>query len=115
MSASDFSVAIAKRIVQHRADRGWSQNELARRSQVAQPVISNAEAGKRELKAGDLRKIADAFGVLPSALLPGDAMTPLQLQAAELVGAPTYRAGRTLVDLGLRIMDAAHEADGDSE
>jgi transcriptional regulator with XRE-family HTH domain len=43
---------------------GWSQNELARRSGVPRPTISDLEAGKqRGLTVANARKLARALGV----------------------------------------------------
>jgi transcriptional regulator with XRE-family HTH domain len=57
--------------VQHfRERKGWSQAELARRSGVAQPIISRVEAGKtRTLSLENLEKIAAALDVAPGSLL----------------------------------------------
>ena len=45
-----------------RTARGWSQDELANRSGVAQPQISRCEQGLN-LSFGNLCRIADALGV----------------------------------------------------
>lgn len=44
-----------------RAHRGWTQAELARRSSIPQPNLSNIEKGKQDITLSTLRRIASAF------------------------------------------------------
>ncbi|MEU9187566.1 helix-turn-helix transcriptional regulator [Streptomyces sp. NPDC048484] len=44
-----------------RVARGWSQSELARRSGIVRPAISNYEAGKREPTDRVLETLATAL------------------------------------------------------
>lgn len=49
---------------------GWSQNELAKRSGVSQPYISELEDGKADNPSmKTLEKLANALGVYVSELL----------------------------------------------
>lgn len=45
-----------------RADAGWSQRELARRSGVAQPSISDIESGVRDTSVGKIGRLLHAAG-----------------------------------------------------
>ncbi len=45
-----------------RADKGWSQRELARRCGVAQPSLSDIESGERDTTVGKLDQILRAAG-----------------------------------------------------
>ena len=53
-----------------RLDRGWTQEELARRSGVDQSTISRIENGlTRGVGLGILERLADALGLNPRSLL----------------------------------------------
>ena len=47
----------------------FSQRELARLTGIAQDTISELETGKREAQPRTIRKLAEALGVEPSALM----------------------------------------------
>ncbi len=57
-----------------RLDRGWTQEELARRSGVDQSTISRIENGlTRGVGLGIVERLADALGLNPRSLLtPAD-------------------------------------------
>ena len=62
--------SIEVRTVELRKLRGWSQNELARRSGVAQSTISRLEAGDTSgASLGVIEKLAEALDVDPSVLI----------------------------------------------
>lgn len=53
-----------------RLDRGWTQEELARRSGVDQSTISRIENGlTRGVGLGIVERLADALGLNPRSLL----------------------------------------------
>ena len=55
-----------------RAERGWSQEELAKRSGVCVTSISFIETGKRDnkvIRVETLVKLAKAFGIEPNELI----------------------------------------------
>jgi transcriptional regulator with XRE-family HTH domain len=55
---------IGERIKQWRERYGWSQNELARRANVPQALISRLESGQRDTVTTDVAKrLARALGV----------------------------------------------------
>lgn len=68
-------VANMKRL---RADRGWSQGELAKRMKVAgwdkfhQTTISRIEQGVQPVRLGEARGIADALGTTVDQMVLGD-------------------------------------------
>jgi transcriptional regulator with XRE-family HTH domain len=68
MSTKDWS--IAERLRRVREDRGWSQVELAKRSQVHPMLISRIETkAKKDVNATTLRKLAQALRVSGDYLL----------------------------------------------
>ena len=57
-------MTFGERLKRLREVAGWSQNELAKRSGVPRPTISDLEAGKqRGLTVANARKLARALGV----------------------------------------------------
>ena len=71
-SAKDraFLVAVGKRIRAIRQKQLISQEELGFRCQLDRTYISSVERGHRNLGLLNLRRIARALNVSPSALLP---------------------------------------------
>ena len=49
--------------------RAFSQRDLARLTGIAQDTISQLETGKREAQPRTIRKLAEALGVEPGALI----------------------------------------------
>jgi len=66
-----------------RLERGWTQQELARRSGVDQPTISRIENGHtRGVGLGTIERLAYALGVSPLLLLePAPPPPPVVLRA----------------------------------
>lgn len=66
MNTESCMQIVSKRVRFLRDTRGWTQDYLARKAQVAQKTISNIEHGGGEgrdtLKLKNLEKIAKAFG-----------------------------------------------------
>lgn len=64
---SDYSVNLMKSL---RKSFGWSQGELANRSEVSAHVVANLESRRKvDMTLDELILIADAFGVSPGFLL----------------------------------------------
>ena len=58
------------RLKELREVKGWSQAELARRSQVPQPTISRLEAGQTDsVNLTNLERLAKALGCDPGYLI----------------------------------------------
>lgn len=55
-----------------RAERNWSQEQLALESGLHRTFIGHVELARRNLSVDNLEKIADALGVDASRLLLGD-------------------------------------------
>jgi len=55
--------ALVATLQEHRIRRLWSQRELARRAEVAERTIANAERGERQPRLLTMRRIADALEV----------------------------------------------------
>lgn len=70
---------------QWREYMNWSQEELGDKVGVHQSKIQRIESGKRGLKAGFLRDLAQIFGVPPSALLEVDPSTEDGAQTASML------------------------------
>lgn len=60
---------VAKRLKRLRAERGWSQVDLAERSGVSREYIARIETVKQEPTIGVLEKLARALRVKPGELL----------------------------------------------
>lgn len=65
-------MTIAERIRLYRQQRGFSQSELAEKSQVNNKSLSRYELGSSIPPADALKNIADALGVSSDALLNDD-------------------------------------------
>ena len=101
MASTVLAVALGGRISKLRAERGWSQSELARRTGLSsRSVISYYELGERFPSYETLVRMADVFGVTTDYLLRGINTTvpctsPAELSTQEETG-DTYihiRAG----------------------
>jgi transcriptional regulator with XRE-family HTH domain len=77
----DIDRALADRLHRLRTGRGWSLDELARRSGVSRATLSRLERVEVSATAQVLGRLAAAFGLTPSRLL----------QLAEEEGAPLVR------------------------
>ncbi|MCM1163926.1 MAG: helix-turn-helix transcriptional regulator [Muribaculaceae bacterium] len=60
---------IGESIKRLRANRGWSQEELAARSAIDRRYMSDIELGKRNLSLDVLERLSAAFGISVSTLL----------------------------------------------
>jgi len=60
---------VGTRIARLRAQRGWSQRELAGAVGLDQSAVSRVEAGRRRVSAAELQRFADLFHVSADALL----------------------------------------------
>lgn len=63
---------LGMRITLLRAEKGWSQAELARRIGVSASAVSMYEQGRREPSLGLLVRLAREFGVTTDYLLMGE-------------------------------------------
>ena len=53
---------IARIVIRQRADRQWTQQELADRMRTTASAVSRLEAGQHETTPATMRKLASAFG-----------------------------------------------------
>jgi transcriptional regulator with XRE-family HTH domain len=60
---------LGKKIKLLRENKGWSQEELAKKMKYSRSTITNIESGKRDLEALELVKFAGIFGIEPSEFL----------------------------------------------
>ena len=68
--------AIGQRVLATRERRGWTQQDLADRSEMARANIARLEAGKHAPKLETLRRIAAALGLVASDLLKEPSYRP---------------------------------------
>ena len=66
---------IARNILRERTVRGWSQAELARRSNRNQARISELEAGQVNHRIDTIEAVASAFGVPVASIMMPDRQT----------------------------------------
>lgn len=62
-------VQLSENLKALRAERGWSQEELAFEAQLHRTYISDLERAARNPSIKIIEKLANAFGVLPGRLL----------------------------------------------
>ena len=55
-------IDLVEQLVERREALGWTQAELARRSDVTQPQISQIETGERDPAASTMQRLTDAMG-----------------------------------------------------
>ncbi len=69
--AIDICVRIGRRIRVLRSERGWTQAMLADHAELTREHLSELEAGKKEIGARALLRIAEAFGIILSEFFDG--------------------------------------------
>lgn len=70
MKANEIKLEVGKRVRSLRLKKGWSQEELAFQSGLHRNYIGGIERGERNVAIVNLARLATAFGVRPSVLLP---------------------------------------------
>jgi transcriptional regulator with XRE-family HTH domain len=60
---------LAVNIIRLRRDRGWSQEELAARSELDRSFLAHVERQERNISLDNIQKLADALAVSVSTLL----------------------------------------------
>ena len=65
----DIRKQVGRNVRRFRLERDWSQEELAFQSDIHQTYLSGVENGARNPTITVLKKLADALGVRPAALL----------------------------------------------
>jgi len=67
----DVYAKLATKIRKLRHKKGWSQEELADRTNLHRTYISHIECGKRKISVHTLCQLAKGLSVTPSDLLDG--------------------------------------------
>ncbi len=65
----DIREQVGRNVRRYRLEKDWSQEELAFESSLHQTYVSGIENGIRNPTVTVLKKLADALGVPPTALL----------------------------------------------
>ncbi len=65
----DIRKQVGRNVHRYRLERDWSQEELAFEAGLHQTYASGIENGTRNPTVAVLKKIADALGIEPAALL----------------------------------------------
>lgn len=68
-SADDLVAAFGRELIAERTAAGYTLRELAERSGVSVESLHRYEHAKREIRLGDLRKVAKALGLTPSEMI----------------------------------------------
>jgi transcriptional regulator with XRE-family HTH domain len=71
---------LAENIVRLRRDRGWSQEELAARSELDRSFVAHVERQQRNISLDNIEKLADALAVSVSTLLRQHKVKPFDEQ-----------------------------------
>lgn len=77
-----LSQAVGLAIARLRTERGWTQDELARRVSSYRPVVCRVMRGAHPQGLGTVERYAEAFGIKPSELLA--AAEEIQASGGEL-------------------------------
>ena len=70
MKSADIRTTVGDKVRRLRDRRGWSQEQLGFEAGLHRNYIGGIERGERNVGVVNLAKIAFAFGVRPSKLLP---------------------------------------------
>lgn len=90
LSKQEFGRRLMKLIL----DRGWNQSDLARAAKLGRDAVSTYVRGRSFPEPRSLKRLADALGVSPEALLPNsvtmamDADTAPMLEIKQAAGHP---------------------------
>lgn len=84
----DFLIALGINIKRLREEKGLSQDDLARMcgytSDNSRSTINKIEAGKNDIPASKLKKIADALNTTPAALMKSSSQVQQEMKVCEL-------------------------------
>jgi transcriptional regulator with XRE-family HTH domain len=98
------AVPIAHAVRRLRSARSWTLNELAARSGISRRLIVQIEQGQANPSIGTLLRLADAFEVVLSELLPEPPTATVGMRPAgeelRLWSGPQGGAGRLLINHG---------------
>jgi transcriptional regulator with XRE-family HTH domain len=68
---ADLPQKLGEKVREARHERGWTQEDLAGKTGLAEVQISRIERGKREIRLSTLIRLVNALGVAPDELLEG--------------------------------------------
>lgn len=68
----EYLTALGKKVRRLRADKGWTQEQLAEAAKVTRVCIVAVEGGKQNLSMDIVVRLANALSVTPQGLLTGD-------------------------------------------
>lgn len=85
MHAADLPLMclIGERVRTRRIARGWTLDELAKRSGVSRRMLVNVEQGVTNASIATLLRLSEALSIgLPSLVAPSDGVTPVEVSPA---------------------------------
>ena len=103
------SVELAERLRSARSRAGLSQGQAAKLLGVHRPTISEMEAARRAVKADELTRLADLYGVTVSWLTGADTETP---QHVLLAARKMSKLKQPELDRVLELIESLGGADG---
>lgn len=90
-------MTVGERLRRYREEKGWSQSDLSRVSQVAQPTISAIEGGSNRAPTGEtIHRLAKALEVTMEALMEGNTYEeerPVRTDVIVVSGCPDGSTG----------------------
>jgi transcriptional regulator with XRE-family HTH domain len=92
---------LGRRIAEHRAKLGWTQQELADRVGISRVAVSHLEAGMTDPGERTVTLLAGVFKVEPHELVVGTTYPPARAERL-----PVVAARHTEVDLQLALLDS---------
>ena len=110
MNKDEILLNLGQKIQFYRLQRGWSQEELAKRCEWSgdaadkgKSTISRIEHGKSDIQASKLKTLADVFGISPIELLQPSEADKQKAKACELFeqcyGSEVYKVVQQVIKL----------------
>jgi transcriptional regulator with XRE-family HTH domain len=110
-SSSSLARSIAIQVKALRAQRGWTQAQLAEAAEMTSDEVSRIERSTREPRFVTIERLAEALAVPPARLLGGSEDQEPRLGSKSRQNSRDSLALRRAVEKCLRLLQAALEDD----